>query len=173
MNRSWSRRRQVAGGTSVTVAAFLTGSVEVDQGAAILGGNMTLRKSVVIALCAGLWAGCSSRGAKVTNQEMTDLQEVKQLLFAAARRTGHPPARLADLDPFQAKYTEAYNSVKSGDHVVLWGTPIKIEKDAGKQELVLAYGKDVPTDGGSVLTSAGNVTKMSAAEFAAAPKAKK
>jgi hypothetical protein len=104
---------------------------------------------------------------------MVDLQEVKQLLFAAARRTGNPPARLADLDPFQTKYPEAYHSVKSGDHVVLWGTPIKKTGDVGKPEMVLAYGKNVPTDGGYVLTSAGTVTKMSAAEFAAAPKTKK
>jgi hypothetical protein len=99
-----------------------------------------------------------------------DLQEVRQLLVAAERKTGHPPTRLSDLDPFQAKYAEAYNSVKSGDHVVLWGTPIK---KGGEPEMVVAYGKDVPTDGGYVLTSAGRVTKMSAAEFASAPKTKK
>jgi len=104
---------------------------------------------------------------------MTELQELKQLLRAAANQTGHPPARLSDLDLFQAKYPEVYNLVKSGDLVVLWGTPIKMEKEAGMPEMVLAYGKDVPTDGGYVLTSAGNVTRMSAADFASAPKAKK
>jgi hypothetical protein len=104
---------------------------------------------------------------------MTDLQDLKQLLRTAAKRAGHPPARLSDLDPFQAKYPEVYNLVKSGDLVVLWGTPVDMEKDAGKSEMVLAYGKDVPTNGGYVLTSAGNVTRMSAAEFASAPKAKK
>jgi hypothetical protein len=104
---------------------------------------------------------------------MSDLQDLKQLLRTAAKRAGHPPARLSDLDPFQSKYPEVYQSVKSGDLVVLWGTPLKTEKDAGKPELVLAYGKDVPTDGGYVLTSAGNVTRMSAAEFASAPRAKK
>jgi hypothetical protein len=145
--------------------------VEVVQRAAIFGGNMTLPKYAAIALCAGLLAGCSSGTA--INQEMTDLQDLKQLLRAAAKRAGHPPARLADLDPFQAKYPEVYNLVKSGDLVVLWGTPIDMEKDAGKLEMVLAYGRDVPTNGGYVLTSAGNVTKMSAAEFASAPKAKK
>ena len=104
---------------------------------------------------------------------MNDLHELKQLLRAAAKRTGHPPAGLSDLDLFQAKYPEAYKLVKSGDLVVLWGTPIKMEKDARMPEMVLAYGKDVPQGGGYVLTSEGNVTKMSAAEFASAPKAKK
>src|SRR5438128_12173373 len=106
MNTSQRRDRQAAGETSVTVAALLSGSVEVYQRAAILGGNMTLLKYVVLALCAGLLAGCSSGGANAINQEMTDLQELNQLLHAAARRTGHPPARLADLDRFQAKYPE-------------------------------------------------------------------
>jgi len=132
---------------------------------------MSLLKYAVIALCTGLFAGCSSGTA--TNQVKNDLQELKLLLRAAAKRIGHPPARLADLDLFQSKYPEVYDLVKSGDLVVVWGTPIKMEKDAGKPELVLAYGRDVPTDGGYVLTSTGNVTKMSAAEFASAPKAKK
>jgi hypothetical protein len=132
---------------------------------------MTLPKYAAIALCAGLLAGCSS--GTPTNQGKNDLQELKHLLRAAAKRTGHPPARLSDLDLFQAKYPEVYNLVKSGDLVVLWGTPIKPEKGTGKPEMVLAYGKDVPTDGGYVLMATGNVTKMSAAEFASAPKAKK
>jgi hypothetical protein len=141
---------------------------------------MTLLKYVVIALGAGLLAGCSSGGAKPTiDQEMTDLQEVMHLLHVAARQTGRPPAKLSDLDPFQSKWPEAYNSVKSGDFVVLWGTPInwgmsaKTKGDVGRPEMVLAYGKTVPTDGGYVLTSVGKVTKMSAAEFASAPKKKR
>ncbi len=137
-------------------------------------------KYVVITLCAGLLAGCSSsERAKAANQEKADPQAVKlqgvmHLLHVAARQTGHPPAGLADLDPFQTKWQEAYNSMKSGDFVVLWGTPVnwamssKGKDEAGKPELVLAYGKDVPSAGGYVLTSAGKITKMSAAEFVAA-----
>jgi hypothetical protein len=161
------------GDDAVTVQRGLEPRSSQHFSAAIFGGTMTLPKYAVIALCAGLMAGCSSGAAKAKNQEMTDLQELKQLLRAAAKRTGHPPARLSDLDLFQAKYPEVYNLVKSGDLVVLWETPINMEKDAGKPEKVLAYGKDVPTNGGYVLMSAGNVTKMSAAEFASAPKAKK
>jgi len=109
---------------------------------------------------------------------MNDLQEVMHLLHTAASTTGDPPAGLSDLDPFQKKWREAYNSVKSGDFIVLWGTPInwgkpsKMKGDVQEPEMVLAYGKDVPTDGGYVLTSAGRVTKMSAAEFASAPRTK-
>jgi hypothetical protein len=77
------------------------------------------------------------------------------------------------LERFQEKYPEGFQSLKSGAFVVLWGTPIKIGGEAGKPETVVAYGKDVPTNGGYVLTSAGKVTQMSPAEFASAPKAKK
>ena len=143
----------------------------MDLRAAFFGGPMSLLKYAGIALCAGLLAGCSSGTA--ANQVKNDLQELKLLLRAAAKRAGPPPARLADLDVFQSKYPEVYGLVKSGNLVVLWGTPLKAEKDAGKSEMVVAYGKDVPTDGGYVLTSTGNVTKMSAAEFASAPTAKK
>ena len=134
---------------------------------------MTLLKYLLIGLCAGLFAGCSSRGANVTNAEMIDLLEVGKLLRIAARQTGDPPAQLSDLEPFKAKYLEAYNAVNSGDFVVVWETPIEIGGDGGKPEMVLAYGKDVPTNGGYVLMSSGKVTKMSPTEFASAPRAKK
>ena len=68
---------------------------------------------------------------------------------------------------------KAYDSVKSGDVVVLWGTPMQGEGDSGKGEVLMAYEKKVPTDGGYVLLSAGTVRRMSAADFAAAPKTKK
>jgi hypothetical protein len=134
--------------------------------------NMTLLKYLAIGLCVALFAGCSS-AYEAPDQEMIDLQDVRQLLHMAGRRTGRPPAKLSDLDSFQAKYSEGYNALKSGDYVVLWGTPLKMGKDAGKSEIVVAYGKKVPTDGGYVLTTAGKVTKMSPAEFAAAPKPRK
>jgi len=53
------------------------------------------------------------------------------------------------------------------------GTPPKGEGDVGNNEVVLAYEKKVPTEGGYVLMSAGTVMKMSAAEFTSAPKGKK
>jgi hypothetical protein len=140
---------------------------------------MTLLRYVAIALGAGLLAGCSS--SRGTNQETTDLQDIMHLLHTAASTTGQPPDGLADLEPFQTKWPEAYNSVKSGDFVVLWGTPInwgkpgkmKEDVDVAAPEMVLAYGKDVPTEGGFVLTSAGKITRMSAAEFASVPRMKK
>jgi hypothetical protein len=70
-------------------------------------------------------------------------------------------------------FPRAYEAVKSGEVVILWGASLKGEGDVGRDEVVVAYVKSVPTDGGHVLLSAGTVKKMTAAEFAAAPKAGK
>jgi hypothetical protein len=133
---------------------------------------MTAFRYLVLVLCFGLFAGCSSRPAKEGDPVANDFQELNELLHVPTP-SGRPPAKLADLDRHRTMFPKAYNAVKSGDVVVLWGTPTKGEGDVGKDEVVVAYQKNVPTEGGYVLMSAGTVTKMSAAEFASAPKAKK
>ena len=128
-----------------------------------------LRWVVVVAGFAAL-PGCSSRPPGVTAPEFAELQEVSDLLHAAAGAAGRPPARLEDLNRYQSLFPRGYAAVKSGDVVVLWGTPLKGEGEVGKDEVVVAYEKAVPADGGFVLLSAGTVKKMTAAEFNAAPK---
>jgi len=126
---------------------------------------------VTVALALGLLAGCSSKppGASVP-PDLTLLQEVNDLL-----RAGGPPGRLpgkvSDLDRAKEMFPRAYETVKSGKVVVLWGAPTQGEGDVGKDEKVVAYEKQTPTEGGYVLLSAGSVTKMTAEEFKAAPKA--
>ena len=131
---------------------------------------MTSVRCVVIAAGLGLLVGCSSQPKGEATPGFTVLQDVNDLLQSAAGAAGKPPARLADVGRYQAMYQRGYDAVKSGEVVVLWGTPLKGEGEAGKDEVVLAYEKGVPTDGGYVLLSAGTVKKMTAAEFNAAPK---
>jgi hypothetical protein len=128
--------------------------------------------TLVAAAC--LLAGCSSGGGGggPTDEGYTLLQEVNELLRAAAGTIGRPPGKVADLNPHQAMFPRAHAAIKDGAVVVLWGTPFKGEGEVGKDEAVLAYEKNVPTDGGYVLLSAGTVKKMSASEFQSAPKAK-
>ena len=95
------------------------------------------------------------------------------LIQTAAGASGRSPGSAADLSRYQTMYPRAYQPVRSGDVVVLWGTPLKGESEVGQDEVVLAYEKGVPNDGGYVLLSAGTVNKMTAAEFTAAPKAAK
>ena len=58
--------------------------------------------------------------------------------------------------------------------MVLWGSGVQGEGEAaaGGGEVV-AYEKDVPASGGYVLLTSGQVKKMTADEFQAAPKAGK
>jgi len=131
---------------------------------------IVVRCLAVVALV-GLLAGCGSSrpAAGEATEEATTLQEVNDLLHAAAS-SGHPPAKLGDLDRHKALFPRAYEAVKSGKVVVLWGTPPKGEGEVGKDEVVIAYDKEVPTNGGHVLLSAGTIKTMSADEFRAAPK---
>src|SRR5262249_1364818 len=104
----------------------------------------------------------------------TLLQDVNDLLRAASGPSGRMPTKLADLDRVKNNFPRGYEAVKSGNVVVLWGSPAQGEGDIGKtSEAVVAYEKQVPTEGGHVLLSAGSVKKMTADEFAKAPKAGK
>ncbi|MCI0642560.1 MAG: hypothetical protein L0Y72_22365 [Gemmataceae bacterium] len=81
-----------------------------------------------------------------------------------------PPASAEDLRAVQAHAADL-TPVDAGDIVVVWGVKIRDDPQAGR--LVLGYEKDAPKEGGFVLLVDGQVKKMSAAEFAAAPKAKR
>jgi hypothetical protein len=123
-----------------------------------------------LALLAGCSAGPSGGGGDAAAAPPA-LQEVNDLLHAAG--AARPPTNLADLNRYKGKFLRGYEAVKSGEIVVLWGTPVQGEGEVGQNEQVMAYEKDVPTSGGYVLMSAGTIKKMSASEFNAAPKAGK
>src|SRR6516162_3354101 len=110
---------------------------------------MPLVRCAVLVAGLGLLAGCSSQPAgPVAPPELGVLQEVNELLRAAAGAARRPPARLADLDRHRSLFPRAYEGVKSGDVVVLWGAAQKGEGESGKDEAVVAYEKAVPADGG-------------------------
>jgi hypothetical protein len=135
----------------------------------------TLLRCLATATAISLLAGCSLRpsGAAVA-PDVTLLGDVNDLLRAASGASGHMPTKLADVERHKNMFPRGYEAVKSGNVVVLWGTPAQGEGDIGKaSEAVVAYEKQVPTEGGYVLLSAGSVKKMTAEEFAAAPKAGK
>ena len=93
------------------------------------------------------------------------------MIRAGTKPNGQGPTKLSDLDKVKDMYPRGYEAVKSGEVVVLWGMPVKGEGEMGKGGEVIAYEKDAPANGGYVLLSGGEVKKMSAAEFNAAPKA--
>jgi len=131
---------------------------------------MTKFEFMPFVVCLLLVGGCSSAGPTKSDPESTEFQELSEMFHAAAGKAGHAPTKLTDLGTVQNLFPKAYESVKSGNVIVLWGTAPKGEGDVGNNEVVLAYEKNVPTEGGYVLMSAGTVKKMSAAEFTSAPK---
>jgi hypothetical protein len=138
---------------------------------------MTLvRQLTAFAVGLGLVVGCSSRGpghGEAGSPAVIPLQEVADLLRSSASVANRPAARLADFDQFQSIYSKGYDAVKTGEVIVLWGATIKGEGEKGGDEAVAAYEKAAPTSGGYVLLTSGEVKKMTAAEFQAAPKAGK
>jgi hypothetical protein len=135
---------------------------------------MKIRALVIaLVLLVGAVAGCSSGpgGHGDESPQKGALVEVSDLLRAGTRPNGRGPASLVALAKFQHTHYRAYEAIKSGEVIVLWGYGVKGEGEMAKGGGdLIAYEKGVPTNGGYVLLSSGEVKQMSAAEFAAAPK---
>jgi hypothetical protein len=119
--------------------------------------------------------GCSSKpDAPAAPPKSDALQEVGGLIGAYAGEFKKGPTKVADLARYENGFPLGYQAVKSGDVVVVWGAKIVIEEGSGPVggTDVVAYEKQVPTEGGAVLLQNNTVKQMTAAEFQAAPKAK-
>jgi hypothetical protein len=81
-------------------------------------------------------------------------------------RDGPRPRGAGDLRKYENAYPVGFAAVRSGAFVVSWGAD-----PAGDPEAVLAHEKGAPAGGGWVVLRNGTVREMTAAEFAAAPKA--
>ncbi len=136
---------------------------------------MTLTRTLTVAaaLVIPVAAGCGSKSGSgdSIHPQAALLQEVADLLRAAGE--GRPPAKAADLARFEAAFPAAYQAVKSGAVVVVWGAKMAGEGESASAPAdVIAYEKKVPAEGGWVLLQNGKVKEMTADEFKAAPKAR-
>jgi hypothetical protein len=138
-----------------------------------------MNRTTALALLALTLAGCSSDAPSPSDQQGPPkdlmLVQVGGLVSSAASENRRAPQSLAEVAKFESTYPLGYAAVKSGDVVVIWGASVAAEGDvaAGRAGTnVIAYEKQTPTEGGLVLLENGNVKKMSADEFKAAPKAK-
>lgn len=137
---------------------------------------MTLARTIAVsmALVLPFATGCGSKpeSGSQTASYPPALPEVGDLLRAAGA-SGRAPTKVADLTKFESAYPTAFQAVQSGEVVVVWGAKMPDEGDAATApDHVLAYEKNVPTEGGWVLLLNGNIKQMTAEEFKAAPKAK-
>jgi hypothetical protein len=91
-----------------------------------------------------------------------DLRNIAQL-YATSLLTGTSPKKIEDFRDLDPRTVQA---VKNGEYVVLWNANPNAPTNA-----IVAYEKEVPTRGGMVASLSGTVTRMTTAEFQAAPKA--
>lgn len=113
-------------------------------------------------------AGCS-KTPEAASPEFSILRDVDGMIRMA---NGKKITKPQELTQFENSFPLGAKSVKSGDVIVLWGVKMANEDGSGVTGELVAYEKKVPTEGGYVLLQDGNVKKMSAAEFEAAPKPK-
>ncbi len=127
-------------------------------------------RCLIVLLGLGLVAGCSGQGKKAdyAAPETGELGEVNELLRAAAGSNNRPPSKVSDLEKYKGNFPRAYESIKAGTIVVVWGSQMQGEGGGGTGGSVLAYYKDVPNSGGYVLLTSGAIRQMSASDFAAA-----
>jgi hypothetical protein len=82
------------------------------------------------------------------------------------------PTKPEDLAPFYENDAKITALMKDGTVVVYWGATLQ-KMTQGSSNTVLGYEKDTPASGGLVMMGDGTVKKMTAEEFAKAPKAGK
>jgi hypothetical protein len=130
-----------------------------------------MRVLLILGLAA-VAAGCGGRRG-AAEAEGTPGERALSELAGVLPLLPKPPTKLADLSQYRETAPLAYESIRTGEVVVVWGVTMPGEGDAGKGTTdVVAYEKDAPTAGGFVLLHNGTVKKMTAAEFNAARKAK-
>lgn len=125
---------------------------------------LILGVTAVAVAVSGCGPGVDSRPPTAADN-LADLKEMLEELKAERKR---PPASVAELRPLEPIHPMAVRQLTLGLTVYAWGVGLDPASPA-----VLAYPKDAAEKGGPVLLQNGEVKTMTAAEFAAAPKAKK
>jgi hypothetical protein len=135
-------------------------------------------RNVIFAAALLIFTGCGGGNAP---QSAADIQErsikqVGQLYANFVRDNQKPPSGIKDLARYAAIAPNAFNAVKNGDVEVIWDIKLadpSAEGTGDSADEVLAFEKQVPTEGGEVLMKNRTVKKMTADEFKAAKKASK
>ncbi|MFO0909604.1 MAG: hypothetical protein U0794_14820 [Isosphaeraceae bacterium] len=131
--------------------------------------------ALALALLAGVFNGCGSSEVAVTGTDtnVSALNEIGESYRMYQIAKQKPPTKVADFQSLENIGGNGLAAVKSGEIVVEWGATLPdTSEEPGKVSSpeVLAYGKTVPTEGGSVLMLDRTIKKMTADEFKAAPK---
>ena len=134
--------------------------------------------SLVITLS---WAasGCGPGAGSSATPEAGNVEALEQIgeayrSYILAKRK--PPHEVGDLMSLRMALPAGTTALKNGAVVVLWDAKMSDLAEEGSKDspdVVLAYEKDAPTQGGKVLMLNRTVKSMTADEFKAAKKAGK
>jgi hypothetical protein len=132
---------------------------------------MTMRFSAVVVTL--LLAGCGARTEPLSPGEMSDvrLRDVGELYRSHQLARKAPPKAIKDLAPFGNATPSGYEAIRSGEVIVRYGAtlPDTAEEPTGaNSDEVLAYAKEVPSQGGPVLMLDRRMKTMTADEFKSA-----
>jgi Tfp pilus assembly protein PilP len=132
--------------------------------------NHWLGASVLLLVCLVI-GGCSS-GFDAGNSEDNELEQVWNLYRGGPKAMrARPPSKLEELKNQRTLYPRGYSALQQRTIVVAWGTDLS--RIQNPEATVLAYEKQTPSEGGSVLMADGAIKTMTAQEFQAAHKGKK
>jgi hypothetical protein len=99
---------------------------------------------------------------------LNDLKQIA-LSYLNFASTGRSPSRLEDLTDLKQEAPKVYQAIADGQYVVLWNANLRTP--AGTSNTILAYAKEVPTQGGVVVFLDGSARSITVQEFQAAAKA--
>lgn len=113
-------------------------------------------------------AGCGSGKQEQVFEADGGLLDLKAFL-EAAKGSGQATTREAAMPVLAAVHLGADYYIRSGQIQYIWGTKLAAGPEAAGK--VIAFQTTAATDGGWVLFQDGSLKRLSAAEFAQAPKA--
>jgi hypothetical protein len=135
----------------------------------VLGGTALVGGVALVLGCAGVQ---KVREAAARAERANFLKATALAYHDYSSEKNKPPTQAADLQPYLADFPQAAQALNSGELVVVWGVDLgQLSKANQTASVVLVYEAAVPTSGGQVAMADGSVRQMTAAEFAAAPKA--
>ncbi len=119
---------------------------------------------LLLAVLPLLAAGCGGKSDPKMQQQETELKDIHEIYYHYLRSQQKPPGQLSHLTAkeYEGIYPAAVGALQKGKYLIVWGVT---GKEAGS---LLAYEKDAPTQGGTVLMADGTVKTLSAEEFKAA-----
>lgn len=130
--------------------------------------------ALVLGAILGSAGGCNSEpkplsaDAAAEQGKLNMMRELGEMLALFKGDSNRPPKTVAELVKYEGGFQVGYLRLKDGEIILFWGAPIK----EGASDTILAYEKATPDSGGYVLMQDGTtVTKLTAEEFKAAPKA--